>query len=169
MFHYFLIFLSLFFFFRKRKTSATIQMTANPPKSRCCLPVTSLQHDHRHRIPTANGIFGIRNRRLSPSAYRQNSPPTAKNTTATFRFPDSGMVCLPQPSACAYACGFPSCFMIWLSLFHALFQNQKSPEDPARSPSFSFTEQSSCFLLSVYRFLCSYYASPFINPSTQSL
>ena len=145
-------------------------MTANPPKisllftgDEFCSTIIVIAS------PPPMAFFGIRNRRLSPSAYRQNSPPTAKNTTATFRFPDSGMVCLPQPSACAYACGFPSCFMIWLSLFHALFQNQKSPEDPARSPLFLSQNSPVVFLLSVYRFLCSYYASPFINPSTQSL
>ena len=92
-------------------------MTANPPKisllftgDEFCSTIIVIAS------PPPMAFFGIRNRRLSPSAYRQNSPPTAKNTTATFRFPDSGMVCLPQPSACAYACGFPSCFMIWLSL-----------------------------------------------------
>ena len=137
-------------------------MTANPPKisllftgDEFCSTIIVIAS------PPPMAFFGIRNRRLSPSAYRQNSPPTAKNTTATFRFPDSGMVCLPQPSACAYACGF--------RFFHALFQNQKSPEDPARSPLFLSRNSPVVFLLSVYRFLCSYYASPFINPSTQSL
>lgn len=145
-------------------------MTANPPKiallftgDEFCSTIIVIAS------PPPMAFFGIRNRRLSPSAYRQNSPPTAKNTTATFRFPDSGMVCLPQPSACAYACGFPSCFMIWLSLFPCSFPESKSPEDPARSPLFLSRNSPVVFLLSVYRFLCSYYASPFINPSTQSL
>ena len=104
-------------------------MTANPPKisllftgDEFCSTIIVIAS------PPPMAFFGIRNRRLSPSAYRQNSPPTAKNTTATFRFPDSGMVCLPQPSACAYACGFPSCFMIWLSLFPCSF-----PRNSARS------------------------------------
>ena len=47
--------------------------------------------------------------------------------------------------------------------------SEKSPEDPARSPLFLSQNSPVVFLLSVYRFLCSYYASPFINPSTQSL
>lgn len=102
-------------------------MTANPPKisllftgDEFCSTIIVIAS------PPPMAFFGIRNRRLSPSAYRQNSPPTAKNTTATFRFPDSGMVCLPQPSACAYACGFPSCFMIWLSLFPCSFPESKN-------------------------------------------
>lgn len=144
-------------------------MTANPPKSRCCLPVTSFAARSSSSHPHRQWHF----RHPKPQTFAQciqtEQSTHRQNTTATFRFPDSGMVCLPQPSACAYACGFPSCFMIWLSLFPCSFPESKSPEDPARSPLFLSRNSPVVFLLSVYRFLCSYYASPFINPSTQSL